>query len=140
VRRIYEAILRLYPAEYKAAFASEMISVFEQAAADHKKAGTLTFSWFSACELAGLLKGLLAQHLAKLAARDSYITERCALQQNTGLRDDIAEAQRHLEHLLSSMEFAIAHHDFPKARYYSDEERIARTRLEQLMSGSHGCV
>ncbi len=134
MRTLYEAVLRLYPAKFRAVFASEMIGVFEQAAADHKKMGMLAFLRFLVCEFAGLLKGLFAQHLAKVAAKDAYITSRCALQPKTGLPSDIFETQRHLEHLIRSMEFAIAHHDFPKARYYSHEERITRARLEQLMS------
>jgi hypothetical protein len=31
------------------------------------------------------------------------------------------------------MEFAIANHDFPKARLYSDEERIVRAQLHRVM-------
>src|SRR4051794_33020736 len=155
MRRIYKSILQLYPAEFRAAFSPEMIGTFEQALADHKQVGMLTYLWFSVGEFAGLLKGSLVQHLAKLAAKNSYITSRCALQPHTGLSCEIMEAQRHLEHLLRSMEFAIAHHNFPKARYYSQEERITRAGLQQLISRqreeqlrarpleskrSHGCV
>jgi len=133
VRKIYGAILRLYPAEYRAAFASEMMDTFEQSMADHNKNGRLRFLWFAACELGGLLKGVVVEQLAKRMAQDSYITSRCSVQPNTGLPAEIVEAQVDLERLLRSMEFAIAHHDFPKARQYSHEERIARARLEQLM-------
>jgi hypothetical protein len=38
-----------------------------------------------------------------------------------------------LERALASMEFAIVHHDFPKARFYSDQERVTRAQLRRLI-------
>lgn len=35
--------------------------------------------------------------------------------------------------LVSRIEFAIAHHDFPKARLYCEEERVARLCMERLL-------
>lgn len=43
------------------------------------------------------------------------------------------EAQRRVQMLVSRIEFAIAHHDFPKARLYCEEERVARLCMERLL-------
>lgn len=124
--------LSLYPAEYRAAFAAEMIVVFDQASADARKRGVLKGIRFSLFEFGGLLRGILAEHAAKWTDGEAYVTSRCTAKPHTGLPAEIVEAERHLEYVLRSMEFAIAHHDFPKARFYSNEEYAARARLRQL--------
>ena len=130
---IYRAILRLYPAEYRAVFASEMVATFDQAAADSGKRGILHFVLFATCEFAGLLKGLFTERMARRAAQDGYITTGCLSTEDTQLPAEIVEVQNRLARLLRGMEFAIAHHDFPKARFYSNEERVTRAMLERLM-------
>jgi len=42
------------------------------------------------------------------------------------------EAQQRIELDISRTLHAIAHHDFPKARFYSDEERKERANLQSL--------
>jgi len=134
VHKLYRAILKLYPAEYRAVFAPEMIDVFEQASAQSKRRGLPGRILFAVCECIGLLKGALLQQAAKWAAPDSYITARSAPRESTGSASEIVELQRRLEHLIRSMEFAIAHHDFPKARFYSDQERATRADLLKLVN------
>ncbi len=129
----YRAILRLYPAEYRAVFAPEMLATFDQAAMDSRKRGVLHFVSFATREFAGLLKGLFAEQMAKWAAQEAYITSRSSSTDSTQLPAEIVEVQSRLAHLLRGMEFAIAHHDFPKARFYSNEERVTRAMLERLM-------
>jgi hypothetical protein len=132
MNRLFRAILRLYPAEYRAVFAPEMIEVFEEASAAWKTRGLFALIWFANCECLGLFKGAVLEHTARWAARDRYITARCA-SRSLNNQDDISEGRCHLEHVLRSMEFAIAHHDFPKARFYSNEERITRAHLQCLV-------
>src|SRR4051812_21071848 len=132
MQSVYRAILWLYPAEYRATFADEMIEAFEQAKADSRKRGMLHLLAFAICELAGLVKGLFTERAVKLAAPEAYISSRSAPRQNTDVPVEIHDVQRHLEHLIRSMEHAIAYHDFPKARLYSNEERTTRALLQRL--------
>ncbi len=132
MKRCYQAILWLYPAEYRSVFGPEMIATFEHANEDRRNRGFLTRIRFLASEFAGLLRGLVSERIAKWRARDAYMTERCTSRLESDLPTEIIEAQKRLQQLIRSMEFAIAHHDFPKARHCSDEERITRAQLRQL--------
>ena len=134
MRKLYQTILCLYPAEYRAAFASEMLQILEQAWRDHQSRGRISFLSFTVRELTGLATGLVSEWTAKWSARDGYVTARCWPKNDPQLPADVAELQTQLRHALSSMEFAIAHHDFPKARFYSDEERVTRAKLERLLT------
>ncbi|HEY6340083.1 MAG TPA: hypothetical protein VIY49_01210 [Bryobacteraceae bacterium] len=56
------------------------------------------------------------------------------------------DAQARIPMLIQRMVDAIANHDFPGARRYSDEERLARDELHRLRqrygiadSGNDGC-
>ena len=51
-----------------------------------------------------------------------------------GMPYEIVAVEDRLEKILRSMEFAIARHDFVKARWYSEEERATRTLLDRLIS------
>jgi hypothetical protein len=132
MKRCYQAILRMYPAEYRAAFAPEMLSTFQQATEDRRHRGILIRFAFAASELAGLLRGLVSERITKWNEQDAYITERCASLPQSDLPAEVADVQHRLQQLIRSMEFAIAHHDFPKARQCSDEERITRAELRKL--------
>ncbi len=125
MRRLYQFLLKFYPAEYQAAFAREMLATFYQAAAQHRRAA---FARFSVREVFGLLTGLLTERAAKRTHGRQYL-----FTQRAGLPDEIVEVHQRIQQLIRSMEFAIAHHDFPNARRYSDEERIARARLNELI-------
>ena len=46
--------------------------------------------------------------------------------------NEIAEAEKRVEFCLRRMEHAIATHDFPGARFYSNEDLKARENLRQL--------
>ena len=133
MQRFYRAILGLYPAEYRSAFTTEMVEAFQEASASFRKRGLLEWIWFATREFAGLLKGAVAEHIAKWNTQDAYLTSRSASRPDSDeFPVEIVDIQRRLEHLIRSMEFAIAHHDFPKARFYSNEERIARALLQRL--------
>ena len=126
MRKLYRAILSLYPMEYRSMFAQEMVEVFDHAAMAAEEQGLLSLLRFAACELAGLLNGLFSERVTRWRDRERYIASRCLSRPDTGFPSEIADVQNRLEHLLRSMEFAIAYHDFPGARYYSNEERGTR--------------
>ena len=132
---VYRAILRLYPANYRAVFAQEMMETFEQAALDSLKRGFATTVCFATRELMGLLRHLFGEWVAKWAAGDRYMNARCVAERETNLPTEVMEMQRGLRRVIGRMEFAIAHHDFPAARRYSDEERTMREQLRRLVSG-----
>lgn len=134
MRKLYDGILRLYPAAYRQAFGSEMVQTMEQVAVDRRSRGRTALLSFAVSELTGLAAGLISEWTAKWSAREGYVTARCWPKDDPHLPADVVELQKRLRHALSSMEFAIAHHDFPKARFYSDEERVTRASLERLLA------
>jgi len=60
VKRVYRALLRLYPYDFRAAFAREMLAAYERVGAERRRA-----------ELAGLLAGAAAEWIAKLTSGSS---------------------------------------------------------------------
>jgi hypothetical protein len=126
MRRLYQFILKFYPAEYRAAFAAEVLATFDQAIADSRQRGRVLR--FATWELLGLLTGLLTEWAAKRARGPRYLAA-----PDSPLPEEIIDIHEHIQELIRNMEFAIAHHDFPNARRYSDEERIARARLNELI-------
>jgi ATP-dependent Clp protease ATP-binding subunit ClpC len=48
------------------------------------------------------------------------------------LPTDAAEMHRRLKRLIHGMQFAIANHNFPMARRYSNAERILREQLRKI--------
>jgi hypothetical protein len=111
-----------------------MLEDFNQAAADCRKRGSVAFACFVIRELTGLLRGLLTEWMAKWTANSSYLAACTELQERSDLPLEVVAVQERLQFILRRMEFAIAHHDFPKARLYCDEERITRAHLERLLS------
>jgi hypothetical protein len=69
---MYRALLRLYPRDYLAAFAPEMLRAFELAAAEHRGRGQAAFVLG---ELIGLMRGAAAEWIAKLTT-SSFIRGR----------------------------------------------------------------
>ena len=127
MRLAYRAILALYPAKYKAVFAQEMIETFEHAARDCRARGFGVFVAFALAEFAGILTGLVRERAAQQASGSGYLSQQClapaaaANLSSASTRDSPSEAaqlEERLRHLIRHMEFAIAHHDFPEARFY----------------------
>ena len=68
VERVYAVALRLYPADYRARFAAEMLATLRQAADDHCGDGawaSLRFAW---TETASLVLGIGLEWIAKAAS------------------------------------------------------------------------
>jgi hypothetical protein len=133
--RAYAVFLRLYPAEHRKIFAAEMQETFEHAVVDRRKQGAAALGIFAAREFFGLMRGLFSEWFAKTTGHQTYLTSSLS-EQSAALPEDVPGMQTHLARLIASMEFAIAHHDFPKARHYSNEERIARAQLQRLLRGA----
>jgi hypothetical protein len=153
LRRAYRTLLRLYPSDYTALFALEMQNAFEQKAEERRLRSRPVFVRFLLGEFIDLLIGAGAEWIAKLTT-DSSVRGRClpdlrmmrppglprelwfaATCRNTGqasLPDEVMEAQDRISMLIHRMVYAIANHDFPGARRYSNEERQARDELRRL--------
>jgi hypothetical protein len=145
-RQVYAALLRLYPREYRDAFAEEMSSAFETAAEERRAHGRLPFAWFLLAEWGGLLAGAAADRLAKLTTRRSVrgrVLPDLRLMRPpeippevwfAGLRRRPARDEAHgrVDLLVDRMMFAIAARDFKAARDISYQERGERDQLRRL--------
>ena len=140
--------MRIYPADYRLAFEVEMQAAFDRSAKEHRDRGRLPYLRFLMKELAGLGTGAIREWIAK--SRTSRSVRARTLPDLGNMRpagvpgelwfatprrsvpDEIAAARQRVEFCLRRMEHAIANHDFPGARYYSDEDLKAREQLRQL--------
>src|SRR2546425_11479547 len=71
MRRAYRALLRLYPSDFRALFAAEMLHAFDKAAEERRELGRLAFVHFALAELIGLATGAGAEWIAKLTTSNS---------------------------------------------------------------------
>lgn len=122
MRRSYELLLHLYPAEYRRVFATEMLAVIEEAAEDHHPTRAII-------ETLALLRGAALEWTAKLEQGAHYLSEPPIVTE----LDEITKTRVLIQHNLRCMEHAIANHDFPKARFYSEEDRKEREKLTRLL-------
>jgi hypothetical protein len=65
LKRAYEILLRLYPADHRALFAAEMLTAFEEAVEERRERGWAVFARFALAELVGLVIGAWAEWGAK---------------------------------------------------------------------------
>ncbi|HEX4350467.1 MAG TPA: hypothetical protein VH251_08770, partial [Verrucomicrobiae bacterium] len=66
--------------------------------------------------------------------REAYInTGYCSPRKIVDAPPDVAQLQNLLERIIRCMESAIARHDFPKARFYAQAERMTRARQQALV-------
>src|SRR5579872_1202015 len=151
--RTYNALLRLYPRDYRAAFSSEMSRAFENAANERRQRGGLAYPWFLTTELSCLAIGAAGEWIAKLTT-SSFIRGR-ALPDRLRMRpagvawesyyagefvpDDIAEVQQRIDANIARMVPAVAIHDFATARKLDIEEQRDREILRRLRA-EHGLV
>ncbi len=70
MRRAYKNLLRLYPYDYRALFAAEMLTAFEESAAERRG-----FGW-AVAELTSVVAGAVTEWIAKFTTSDS-IRGRC---------------------------------------------------------------
>jgi hypothetical protein len=131
IRRIYAALLNLYPRDYVASFGPEMLHTAELLAQEHRGRGRAAFVRFAAGESIGLLVGAAVEWMARLRTGKS-VTTTCTVRGGGSVPDEVLESQRRIAFLIRGMEHAIAHHDFPRARDYSYRERQEREKLRLL--------
>ena len=131
--RAYGLLMRLYPRTHRAIFEQEMTVVFEEAAEEHRRRGWVSFVRFVVAEMAGIVTGSCVQWLSAVRSREQP-QHALAGADTRGLPSEIAEAEQRLQANLKRMEYAIAHHQFPRARFFSEVDRRERERLQQLRS------
>jgi hypothetical protein len=148
MKRAYEILLGLYPRDYRARFATEMSSAFEEASAERRRQGRVVYARFAISELTGLTIGAGIEWIAKLTT-DSSIRGRSLpdrlLMRPPGVSweahyagaflnvpDELRKAQERMDLLVKRMVHAISNDDFQGARLYSNEERKARENLRVL--------
>src|SRR6516162_6148279 len=97
MKRVFQALLRLYPRDHRQMFAAEMSSVFEAAAEERSRQGWRSYLRFVLAEFLGLAGGAVAAWAAKLGGG------------RPGPPDEVAEAERRIEALVGRTVHAIAH-------------------------------
>lgn len=148
---VYRALLRLYPSDYRLFFAAEMLDAFGRAAEEQRALGGLAYGRFVGVELVALTLSVPLEWMAKLSTSRSIRARSLpdlrmmrpagvprelwfasARRMSAAAPDEIAEAEQRVEFCLRRMEHAIATHDFPRARFYSNEDLKAREKLRRL--------
>jgi len=120
--RAYSMGLVLYPADFRAQFGAEMVTVFEQAAAQ-RRGGTSVLLFFVK-EMLGLLAG---------AARERvFHDDAIRAHDDLPFPSDVAGTERYLEIVSRRLIHAITNHEFTNARYYKEQDRKARALLAEL--------
>lgn len=71
MKKAYILLLRLYPRDYRAMFAREMLNAFEINANEIGAGGRTALFRFVAAELIGLAKGAVSEWIAKLTTDKS---------------------------------------------------------------------
>ena len=131
--QLYRAIVAMYPEKYRDLFAAEMQTTYNEAAANAKRKGAMAHVRFVVREWVGAALGLLQERLASWTGGDSYMAESLTEIETAEPSANVSELQRRLRLLIQGIEWAIAHHDFVKARLYCERERVIRRRLEMLL-------
>jgi len=148
---VYRALLRLYPEDYRLFFAAEMLGAFGRASEEQRARGRLAYGRFVCAELVALALSVPVEWMAKVSTSSSIRARSLpdlrmmrpagvprelwfasARTMSAPAPDEIEEAEQRVEFCLRRMEHAIATHDFPGARFYSNEDLKAREKLRQL--------
>lgn len=124
LRKAYSMLLGLYPMEFQVQFGGEMLTVFQQASAEHRESGYGHLLLFALREMAGLFAGA-----ARARAADARASGGCA---DLPFPSDIGSAEKYVELVSRRLIRAISSHDFPKARFYDVQDRRARALLARL--------
>jgi len=124
LRRAYSVALVLYPADFRAQFGAEMVTVFEQAVAQGRGRGGTCVLLFFVKEMLGLVAG---------AARERvFHDDAVRAHDDLPFPSDVAGTERYLEIVSRRLTQAIANHEFSNARYYDQQDRKARVLLAEL--------
>ena len=137
MRRLYKWLLRFYPQDYRAAFASQMLATFDQSAAERRRRGWGAYIWFALCELLGMVTGAVREWIAKRAS-PAIVREGALADLGERLPSPVTVAEQRIAALRKLMTHAIANHDFAGARRYSYEELREQENLRVLREGYGG--
>jgi hypothetical protein len=121
LRKAYSILLGLYPIDFRVEFGDEMVTVFQQAAAEHRESGCASLLPFALREMLGLVAGAARARVSNAAASGDL-----------PFPTDVGSAERYLEFVSRRLIQAIASHDFPNARFYDGQDRRARALLARL--------
>jgi hypothetical protein len=123
----YRLLLGFYPRDFRREFSEEMLHVFERRVLDLACTGKKAYLVFVVYEFCSLLKGAQAMWIEKIIPRRNPPVRKENVPE-TAL--DTVELQERREEAARRMVQAIATHDFPGARRYSEEE----IRLSHLLT------
>jgi len=153
MKRIYRTLLRLYPADYTALFAGEMLAAFEKAAGENRTRGCAIFVRFVIAELTGLVASAASEWIAKLTTdgsvrgrrlpdlrmmrpvgvpRELWFAGAGADLHRSPAPDDVSELQKRAALSVSRMTDAIASRDYERTRALSYQQRREREKLRLL--------
>ena len=127
-------LLRFYPAEYRDLFGDEIGAVLAETAREKRAHGRVAYGVFLLNEAVGLFAGCAIDWSAKFARSSAYMSTRALAAETPAMSVD--ESEQRIRFLCKRMEYAIAHHDFESARFYSAEDRKERENLERLRAAS----
>jgi hypothetical protein len=65
MKRVYKTLLHLYPYDFRAWFAAEMLAAFDESSAEFRGRAWPLYVRFAVVELAGVAAGALAEWIAK---------------------------------------------------------------------------
>jgi len=127
LRRVFQLLLCLYPTEYRRLFAAEMLAVLEE------RAGERRGNRWALAEIAALLAGAGAEWASRLRDGDDYLSN------DSEAADDAVETRKLIQLTVNCMDYAIAHHDFVRARFYSAVHDKLGEKLRRLLEtrGEH---
>ena len=150
---VYNALLSLYPRDYRESFSREMRTAFKKASEERLAQGRLAYAGFVMAEFGGLLVGAATEWIAKWTTSSSIRGRTLPDMQRmrpagvprelwfaaagdhaaaNQIPDELIEAEKRTEFLVNRMVHAIANHDFEGARSYSLQEIKAREKLRRL--------
>jgi hypothetical protein len=130
---VFRVLLYLYPQRHRELLGAEMQAVFEQGAREHRLLGPFQYLRFALLEVGGLVLHAANAQFAN-ATHTGYLENqvRRTLAPPQDLPDEVIEAQNRVAVNVNQLLFAISHHQFVQARFYSNEERMARENLRQV--------
>jgi hypothetical protein len=147
--RVYRSLLRLYPNDYQARFAAEMLHSFEHAVEERRGQDRWIAICFIRSEFCDAIAGAAAEWVSKWTT-DPSVRGRCLpdvrMMRPPGVprelwfagavgncpAGEVAQVESRIVLLINQMEFAIANHDFSGARRYAYEEAAAQRELALL--------
>jgi hypothetical protein len=151
-KRIYQALLGLYPRDYRDRFAAEMLAAFEESLEELRAHGRTAWD-FALSEFAGLVAGAALEWIARIttdaSVRGRILPDRRRMrppgvcwEAHYGpaaslVPEEVREADRNVNLLVERMIHAISHRDFERAREFSNQEREARENARLLRQRYH---